>query len=379
MASPPSTPASQGEDKWGIPRPLPSLLPFCLICPLISGFNSSCGLHPTPPSSRFQFSGFYFLGSLELCVWLRVVKLPKQTLCNKKTPKTDVGRHYYLSNFLWNLRPRSSQRAGELDSSLKSPGSKPSASRKLLPRNSPANSPAPPGLLPRPDPKAGQTAGAGLSRPGVANTAPGEGAGGRLLSGRSRGGCQAARLGFVFAFLTATTSRSVRAATPARRAVTARGSPAFSPAPGMPRGRAWAWRGRRGAPACPSPSKVKSTAAAPRLGRPPALTEPRSRDPGPAACERAGGHCQRRCPSSRRSSPEPAPAPIYGAGPALRARLTRHVTAASPGPSPRPYLRAATDCPREFAPSSAPLGVGSPPREEGLRGWSASNLTDRGQ
>lgn len=146
----------------------------------------------------------------------------------------------------------------------------------------------------------------------------------------------------------------MRAATPARRAVTARGSPAFSPAPGMPRGRAWAWRGRRGAPACPSPSKVKSTAPAPRPSHPPALTEPRNRDSGPAACERAGGPCQRRCPSSRRSFPEPAPAPIYRAGPALRARLTRHVTAASPGPAPT-----------SAQPPAAPGTLRPPPRRWG--------------
>lgn len=70
----------EGAGTLGPKVPCP---PLCLASPpSICGFNSSCGSHPAPPSSRFLFPSFCLLGSLEL--YDCVQKVAQENLLQKE-------------------------------------------------------------------------------------------------------------------------------------------------------------------------------------------------------------------------------------------------------------------------------------------------------
>lgn len=114
----------------------------------------STRLHPVPGSC----SGFYLLGSLESCVVvcrkvaqanpLEQENTCRETLFYQQFPEETEAQKLTRG---WGGRsyPESHQNPGQ------------ALPRKLLPRISPANSPAPPGLLPRLDPGAGRIVGSG--------------------------------------------------------------------------------------------------------------------------------------------------------------------------------------------------------------------------
>ena len=130
-------------------------------------------------------------------VWSCAEKLPKQTLWNKKTP---AGRHYFISNFLRKLRPRSSQGVGEVDPTRKVTRTQ---AKRFPASSSPGSPPQTPQLRPGCSPGSTLEPGGswGLAEPtrGREHSPRGR-AGGCLLSGRSWGGCQAALVGLFFCF-----------------------------------------------------------------------------------------------------------------------------------------------------------------------------------
>lgn len=127
-------------------------------------------------------------------MWSCTEKFPEQTFWNKKTA---ARRHYFISNFLRKLRPRSSQGAGELDSSRKVSRIQakpfPASSSPGLPRKLPGSA----GAASQTRPWSRADRGVGLSRPGVANTALGDGPAGACFPAGVRGGCQADRVGLI--------------------------------------------------------------------------------------------------------------------------------------------------------------------------------------
>lgn len=162
----------------------------------------------------------------------------------------------------------------------------------------------------------------------------------------------------------------------------------------MPRDRAWAWLGAQRGPSLlvPLQGHFHRGRAAPG---PPVRTH-RAPQPRAWACSLRARRSRRhrRCPSSRRSFPEPAPAPIYRARPRPARPADSPRDGCEPGPAPPPSARAplrprsARRAPplrpnaasaADSAPASASLGVGPLPREEGLRALWAACPTDGGQ